>query len=560
MTETLYRKYRPKNFSEIIGQAHIVRTLSGEIKHNRISHAYLFTGSRGTGKTTFARIFAKTINCENIKNDDTSLIVNSCEDCQSCKAIQNSQTLDIIEIDAASNTGVDNIRELKETINLPPAFLKYKVYIIDEVHMLSTGAFNALLKTLEEPPAHAIFILATTEIHKVPETIISRCQRFDFPRLPMPDIIEKLTLIAEKEKITIEKEAIEMIALSAEGGFRDAESLLGQIFLTENKSITTKEIEELLGVTDKNFVFDITDDIVAKKTSSAIQKINEIASSGYNLQIFSKALINHFRQLMLLKIDGSLSAFFVSEMTEEKIKKLSEQAEKIDLAEIISAINFFLEAQNKIQTFLLPQLALEISLIKATKKFPASPAPITKQEMTMEKTNEPIASPRQTTATTPLQNSTESPVLDISKKINFPNLDSKPRLAPAISLDKNMLKNNWERLLVEIRPHNHSLCALLSTCQIITTNNDLITLATPYDFYKEKLSNPQNRLTIEDVFSNILGLAVRIEVIIDKNLAPIQSSCAEEKIEQEMTKKEEKHEQSSLLSSAVEIMGGKIVE
>ncbi len=559
MAETLYRKYRPKNFSEIIGQEHIVRTLSGEIKHNRISHAYLFTGSRGTGKTTFARIFAKTINCEDIENNNDSSIVNSCEKCQSCKAIQNSKTLDIIEIDAASNTGVDNIRELKETISLPPAFLKYKVYIIDEVHMLSTGAFNALLKTLEEPPAHAIFILATTEIHKVPETIVSRCQRFDFPRLPMPDIVEKLTLIATKEKIAIEKEAIEMIALSAEGGFRDAESLLGQIFLTENKNITAKEVEELLGVTDKNFVFDITDDIVAKKTPSAIRKINEITSAGYNLQIFTKALINHFRQLMLLKIDCDFSAFFVSEMTKEKIKKLSEQAEKIDLAEIISAINFFLEAQNKIQVFLLPQLALEIALIKTTKKLPA-PASIMEQKITMEKTDKPIIFPKQATSVISSQNLTDSPIFDISQKTNSSNFDSKSELTPAVSLDKNMLKNNWERLLVEIRPHNHSLCALLSTCQIIATNNDLITLATPYDFYKEKLSNPQNRLTIEDVFSKILGLAVRIEVIIDKNLAPVQSSCAEEEIEQEMAKKEDAHEQSSLLSSVVEIMGGKIVE
>jgi DNA polymerase-3 subunit gamma/tau len=559
MTETLYRKYRPKIFSEIIGQTHIVRTLSGEIKHNRISHAYLFTGSRGTGKTTFARIFAKTINCENIKNDDVSLVVNSCENCQACKAIQNKQTLDILEIDAASNTGVDNIRELKETINLPPTFLKYKVYIIDEVHMLSTGAFNALLKTLEEPPAHAIFILATTEIHKVPETIVSRCQRFDFPRLPMPDIIEKLTLIATKEKIAIEKEAIEMIALSAEGGFRDAESLLGQIFLTENKNITTKEVEELLGITDKNFIFNITDDIVTKKTALAIRKINEITSAGYNLQIFAKALINHFRHLMLLKIDPDFSNFLIREMTTEKIKRISEQAEKIDLAEIISTINFFLEAQNKIQVFLLPQLALEIAIIKTTKKLPAL-ALAMEQKITMEKTNKPTTSPKQTISTISMQNSTESPTPDISEKINLSNSEPTLKLTPAISLDKELLKNNWEQLLVEIRPHNHSLCASLSTCQIVTAKGDLITLATPYDFYKEKLSNPQNRLTIEEVFSKILGLAVRIEIITDKNLAPIQSSCAEEEINQATAHEKEKHEQSSLLNSAMEIMGGKIVE
>ena len=558
MSQTLYRKYRPKNFSEIIGQAHIVRTLSNAIKHNRISHAYLFTGSRGTGKTTFARIFAKTINCEVIDKISADEKINSCENCQSCKTIQNGQTLDIIEIDAASNTGVDNIRELKETIGLPPTQLKYKVYIIDEVHMLSTGAFNALLKTLEEPPAHVIFILATTEIHKVPETIISRCQRFDFPRLPMPDIIEKLTLIAEKEKITIEKEALEMIALSAEGGFRDAESLLGQIFSMEDKNITAKEVEEILGTADKSFVIDIAEDIATKNTTDAIKKINELIAKGYDLQIFTKALINHFRQLMLLKVDENFKDFFTREMTQEKIKALQDQTTKIELPEIISAINLFLEAQNKIYSFLLPQLALEIAIIKATRKFPA-PTQIVEQEITVEKNTSTNISPAQKPTEPSVQISTEpKPITsEIVKDIPLSTEKELPN-DPNASLDPSLLKSRWNKLLIEIRPHNHSLCAFLANCQISKTEGNVITLATPYDFYKEKLDDFKNKLTIEQVFSKILELTVRVQIVVDKNLAPVQSSCAEIEIQQE-TKKEDPHEQSSLLTSAMEIMGGKVV-
>lgn len=547
MSQTLYRKYRPKNFSQIIGQTHIVRTLSNAIKYNRTSHAYLFTGSRGTGKTTFARIFAKTINCKNA--DKNSPIITACEKCKSCEIIQSGQSLDIIEIDAASNTGVDNIRELKETIGLPPTFLEYKVYIIDEVHMLSTGAFNALLKTLEEPPAHVIFILATTEIHKVPETIISRCQRFDFPRLPISNLIEKLTLIAKKEKITIEKEALEMIALSAEGGFRDAESLLGQLFSAENKNITTKDIEKFLGVADKNFIMEVTQNIIDKNTTGAIQKINDLIANGYELQIFTKSLINYFRQLMLFKINPDLQSFFLHEMTKEKIEKLLKQSTKIELAEIISVINLFLEAQSKIYSFLLPQLALEIAIIKSTKKFPA-PTSIIEQDFVIEKNNNPKISPTQNpTKTIETIPSTEKTII-LKKTSEF---------ADATSLDKNLLKNHWNRLLIEIRPHNHSLCALLSTCQIIATEKNLITFATPYEFYKEKLDDPQNKLTIENVFSKILELAIRIQIIVDKNLTPIQNSCAEEEIQQE-AKDEAPHEQSNLLDSAMQIMGGKIVD
>ena len=221
----LYRKYRPQSFADFVGQEHIVKTITNALAMGRVAHAYLFCGPRGVGKTTIARILAKAANCENRKKDD----YEPCNKCLACQEINQGKSLDIIEIDAASHTGVDDIRELRDGIRFSPTRLRYKVFIIDEVHQLSKAAFNALLKTLEEPPEYAIFILATTEIHKVPETIISRCQKFDFHRLSMEKIIERLAKIAKSEGVKIEKPALEMVAMNAEGGMRDAESLLGQI-------------------------------------------------------------------------------------------------------------------------------------------------------------------------------------------------------------------------------------------------------------------------------------------------------------------------------------------
>ncbi|MFA7319336.1 MAG: DNA polymerase III subunit gamma/tau [Parcubacteria group bacterium] len=556
MSETLYRKYRPKNFAEVIGQAHIVRTLSNSVKNGRIGQAYLFTGPRGTGKTSIARILAKTINCESLKDGQP------CEKCPACKIIDSKKSLDIIEIDAASNTGVDNIRELRETVALANASLKYKVYIIDEVHMLSTGAFNALLKTLEEPPAHVVFILATTEIHKVPETILSRCQRFDFERLPIQNIIEKMELIAKAEKVKIEKEALEMIAISAEGGMRDAESLLGQIISLEDKNITVAEVEELLGTADRKIITEITTALLKKDSAAAIAKINQLFEDGYDLQVFNRSLINYLRQLMLLKIDPELKKHFSFEVPEEQLKAMLALASSAELADILSAINLFLEAQGKISASVLPQLPLEIAVIKATRTFPAKApaenipynvqggndpeAKTTSQETRNKKQETNNVQPAEISNTNSEESKNDSTIRQSDNDLPKESSDTD------INLDMGDVKSNWPRLLIDIRPFNHSLSVLLSNCQPIKLSDAKITLATPYDFYREKLDEHKNKLTVEEVFSKILKVRVHIDIIQDKTLTIKKPDAP--------TITEKPGEQDSLLDSALQIMGGKVVE
>ena len=547
MSETLYRKYRPQNFSEVIGQRHIVRTLSNALKRNRVGHAYLFTGPRGTGKTTIARLFAKAVNCISLSGAE------SCRKCDLCKNIEQGRSLDIIEIDAASNTGVDNIRELRETVKLPPTQAKYKVYIIDEVHMLSTGAFNALLKTLEEPPAHVIFILATTEIHKVPETIISRCQRFDFARLPIQNIIEKLSLIAQSEKIKIEKDALEMIAIAAEGGMRDAESLLAQVISLEDKNITGKEVEEILGATDRQSAHDLAEMIISGDSTAAIAKINGLLNDGYDLQVFNKSLINYLRQLMLLKISPELKSYFSYEITGEQMAKMLEQAGKAELAKIISAINLFLEAQNKISGFLLPQLPLEIAIIKATNTFPSlAQAPnfnLQPADSRSEKNNEPKNHKSQITNHKQISNPDGQNLKDPASPGN-----SNAAIEQFGDLTIGAANDKWRELLEKIAPLNHSLKALLSNCKVFAVNGDEVILATPYDFYMEKLNEPANQLTVADIFGKILGAKIRIKTISDK------TSFENKNGQNPPAGKKPAGKQNSLLASAMKVMGGKIVK
>ncbi len=363
----IYRKYRPQTFAELVGQEHVVQTLTNAISMGMISHAYLFGGPRGCGKTTTARLLAKTLNCQNRKDGE----FEPCNKCESCLEISEGRALDLIEIDAASHRGIDEIRELKEGIRFAPSKSKYKVFIIDESHQLTKEASNALLKTLEEPPSHAIFILATTEVHKMIPTIISRCQRFDFRKLTLPEIINRLDIIAKKEKVKVEKEALEMIAISSGGSVRDAESLFDQALTfagsKENGGeIKANDIKNILGLVELKAVADFCDYLAQKKAPEAINLLNEITNGGQDVQEFAKSLINYLRQVLILKIAGQeLSGSIIAGFTKEELLRLKNHSAAFQEAQLKNIINLFLEAENKMRYSPIIQLPLELAVIES---------------------------------------------------------------------------------------------------------------------------------------------------------------------------------------------------
>lgn len=358
----LYRKYRPKLFSEVVGQEYVVQTLSNAVSSGLISHAYLFTGPRGSGKTTLARLLAKSLNCENRKEMQTE----PCLRCSSCLEIAANRAIDLIEIDAASNRGIDDIKELKEGIRFAPAKSKYKVFIIDEAHQLSKDAANALLKTLEEPPSHAVFILATTELHKMIPTIISRCQRFDFRKLTVPEIIGNLQDVAKKEGVKMEKSAFELIAANSGGSLRDGLGLLNQVITFGAKS--GDEIKDLLGMVDTQTVSQFVELLCQKQGVEAIQHLNGLLEKGKDPQDFTKALINYLRQSLILKISPGLINPILIGFSPEEEQIIKAQTARWHEGELKQALKLFLDAANKMRYSPIIQLPLELAIVEILKR------------------------------------------------------------------------------------------------------------------------------------------------------------------------------------------------
>ena len=353
----LYRKYRPKTFDEVVDEEHITKTLKNQVKTGQISHAYLFCGSRGVGKTSCAKIFAKAINCLNNQNG------SPCGECEACRALSDPSNVDVLEIDAASNNRVDEIRELREKIGYTPVSCKYKVYIIDEVHMLTDSAFNALLKTLEEPPRHAVFILATTEPHKLPATILSRCMRFDFKLVDTEKLANLLCDVFQKEGMTIEKEAARAIAVKAEGGVRDSLSIAECVAAYSDEVITLEKTLEVLGVNDKETLFELADAILEKDVGKAFGVVNAVYSAGKNISAFTKDVAGHFRDLIVAKSCENSNS--ILNLPNELHEKMVGQAEKFKMDDLFFNLKVFSGILAELKYAISPRVLVETAIVES---------------------------------------------------------------------------------------------------------------------------------------------------------------------------------------------------
>lgn len=355
MYQVLYRKYRPRVFADVYGQDHVTSTLKNEIKEGRISHAYLFTGSRGTGKTTCAKILAKAVNCPNAVDGEP------CNACEICKGLDSGTIYDVVEIDAASNNGVDNIRDLREEVNYTPTRGKYRVYIIDEVHMLSTGAFNALLKTLEEPPAHVIFILATTEVHKLPATILSRCQRFDFKRIQPETMAVRLQQVAGLEGMELAPDAATLIARIADGALRDGLSILDQC-AGRSKQITAQLVSEVAGLAGREALYRLSDAVLARDSSAAVEELAQLHENSYDMERLCVEMINHFRNFMMVKTVKKSRELIIC--TDDEYKHIEASAGQFTLAQILRGLDLFQSTLVKIKGGATPRIEMEMTFIR----------------------------------------------------------------------------------------------------------------------------------------------------------------------------------------------------
>lgn len=574
-TQALYRRWRPQTFDDVIGQDHVTQTLRNALATKRVVHAYLFTGPRGTGKTSIARILAKAVNC--LAPEDQ----RPCNECRICQGMSDGSHLDLIEIDAASNTGVDDVRDLRDKINFSPNEARQKVYVIDEVHMLSNAAFNALLKTLEEPPAHALFVLATTEPHKIPETIRSRCQRFDFKRVSLQAVIGKLERICEAEGVDVEPAALEAIARAGTGSLRDSESLLDQLLAFAGDTITLEQVQGLLGAVSDDSVADLVDYLIDRDTRAGLTLINETVDAGADPRQFTRQLLKYLRGLLLLQAgDRGLV-----NVTDDTLKRMQTQVERLPARQLLKVIRCFAEADFSLKIGAQPQLPLELAFVETVLDATGGATPAVQQRRSavhegpspaqsvetakqtvrgsseqVGKTSSSRAQPERKApsvalhaegADRPVAQAADSEKKQIAKD-DESIAESVSDIDEAIGVDR--IKEHWGELLTVVRPHSRTVEALLKDCEPLAIEEDVVTLGFFYPFHRERIEEPQNKALVTEMLGRVLKMQVQLRcVMVDKDTA------AEEVQKRRPKDKYQRAAEDPVIQAAVEKFGARIV-
>jgi DNA polymerase-3 subunit gamma/tau len=508
MAQALYRKWRPQTFDEVSGQEHVLQTLRHAISSGRVAHAYLFSGPRGTGKTTMARLLAKAVNCLN-----PDLAARPDNACAICTAITDGRMLDLIELDAASNRGIDEIRDLRDKINFAPGQSRYKVYIIDEVHMLTEPAFNALLKTLEEPPPHAIFVLATTDPQKVPATIVSRCQPFAFRRLALNEIVARLQQLVDAEGLTAEASALTLIARQATGSMRDAVSLLDQL-AAGGVDISVDRAQAALGAGALRWVSDAIDAVCDANMAAGLDAINHAIDSGVDARQFARQIVEQLRLLMLIKLGDAA----LVDVANEQRTVLDSQAGRLDLDRLTRAIRLFNQAASDLRGGWQPQLPLELALIESIQtpagmttlasKASSVPRPIQPAAPSRPAAAKPDPKPEKSQPTAP---SVLGPALAESPAA----LSSSTGPATASTLTLEEVQARWADILGEVKSRRVPTEALLKRCSVLSIEGTTVILAWQNDVLKGKFEAGKDKRLVEEVMSEVLDQAVTIRSIVD---------------------------------------------
>jgi len=489
MSQALYRKWRPKQWDEVVNQEHIIQTLRNAVTGGRVAHAYLFSGPRGTGKTSVARILAKAVNC---LNED--LAARPCNACAHCEAVDGGHFLDLIEIDAASNTGVDDVRALREKINFSPNQGRYKVYIVDEVHMLSTAAFNALLKTLEEPPPHAIFILATTEIHKIPATVLSRCQRHEFRRLSVKDISAQLARVVKQEKLSAEPEALILIARQATGSMRDAISLLDQLAST-GQEVKLDLAHSVLGIATGQVVLEIIESVMSRNAAGGLDAVQLALDGGTDARVLARQIVDYLRVLLLVKMGNEAGL----ESTPEARSQHKRHAEAFSVADLLRMIRVFNNAVVEVRSVWQPSLMLELALVESIEspsESPVEPSP---------GGGGTAARPAATAARKPSPSA--KPVHpDRSAEAGDPELLAR-------------LSHAWKQIWQAVKPLNPTLAGLLNSCKLLGIHDGVLTLGFS-EVLKPKAEKAEHVELTSRIIKDVLGVDLQVRCVLSNARQP----------------------------------------